>query len=89
VIAGIDTFRKRKQDDVRSSLIPQGEEKMKNHLTKMYVHLQSKMRDEEGATMVEYALMVALIAVVAVAMVMGVGDAVNTSFSTINSALQP
>jgi len=65
----------------------QKEKKMK-HLTQMYVHLQSKMRDEEGATMVEYALMVTFIAAVAVAMVMGIGTAVNDPFSAVNSAMQ-
>jgi pilus assembly protein Flp/PilA len=38
------------------------------------------VKDEEGATMVEYALMVALIAVVAVGAVRLLGGAVNTKF---------
>jgi pilus assembly protein Flp/PilA len=38
------------------------------------------LSDEEGATMVEYALMVALIAVVAVGAVRLLGGAVNTKF---------
>lgn len=40
-----------------------------------------------GATMVEYALMLALIAIVSIIMITGVGQETNTTFSTINSAL--
>ena len=39
------------------------------------------LRDEEGATMVEYALMVALIAAVAVVGVTTLGTKANTTFS--------
>lgn len=39
------------------------------------------VREEEGATMVEYALMVALIAVVCIAAVGLLGGAANTKFS--------
>lgn len=40
-----------------------------------------------GATMVEYALMLALIAIVSIVMITGVGQQTNTTFSVINSAL--
>lgn len=42
--------------------------------------LRSVLRREEGATMVEYGLMVALIAVVAVAGVTTLGGNVKTTF---------
>ncbi len=42
---------------------------------------------EEGATMVEYAIMVALIAIIAIVMIRGVGSRVNSTFSTVNSAM--
>ena len=62
-----------------------------NFLTKMYVHMQShlssKMRDEEGATMVEYALMVALIAVVAIGTVTALGVNVDGKFAEISTAI--
>ena len=44
-------------------------------------------KDEEGATMVEYALMVALIAVVCVAAVQALGLGVQGTFNTIVGSL--
>jgi pilus assembly protein Flp/PilA len=43
--------------------------------------------NEEGQTLVEYALLLVLIALVVIAMLTGVGGKVNTTFSKINSAL--
>ena len=45
-------------------------------------------RDESAATMVEYAIMVALIAVVAIGAVELLGTTVNTKFGAANTALQ-
>lgn len=45
--------------------------------------LKSLIRDEEGATMVEYALMVALVAAVAVAAVSTLGHNVSTVFNSV------
>ncbi len=45
------------------------------------------LQDEEGATMVEYGLMVALIAVVAIATVSLLGDEVNTTFETVKDKM--
>jgi len=53
---------------------------MKNYITKFSTK-------EKGATMVEYAIMVALIAIVSIAMITGLGKNVNTTFSTVNSAI--
>lgn len=49
--------------------------------------MQTLSKKERGATMVEYAIMVALIAIVAIAMIQGVGKNVNTTFNKVNSAL--
>jgi pilus assembly protein Flp/PilA len=46
------------------------------------------VKDEEGATMVEYALMVALIAVVSIAVVAALGDGVFDAFDTTNTQIQ-
>ncbi|KGD64518.1 Flp/Fap pilin protein [Alcanivorax nanhaiticus] len=46
------------------------------------------LREEEGATMVEYAIMVALIAVVAIAAVVVIGEETNTAFETVGTTLQ-
>lgn len=53
---------------------------MRNFLTRL-------MTEEEGATMVEYALMVALIAAVAAAVVGTLGGTVNTKFGAVNTAI--
>ena len=45
------------------------------------------LMDEEGATAVEYALMVALIAVVIIAAVTFVGKEVSSKFSTVGTAV--
>ncbi|HUE70042.1 MAG TPA: Flp family type IVb pilin [Pirellulaceae bacterium] len=45
------------------------------------------LRQEEGATMVEYGLMVALIAVVCIAAVTLIGGNLNTVFNTIATAI--
>ncbi len=45
------------------------------------------VRDEEGASMVEYALLVALIAIVAIVAVIAVGNAVSGEFSEIDDHL--
>ncbi len=44
-------------------------------------------RDEEGASMVEYALLVALIAIVAILAVTAVGGAVRDNFQEIANTL--
>ena len=49
--------------------------------------LGSLLRDESGATMVEYGIMVALIAAVCIVLVMTLGQNVSNSFSSVNSAL--
>jgi pilus assembly protein Flp/PilA len=43
--------------------------------------------DEDGASMVEYALLVALIAIVAIAAIVLVGNAVSDNFSTVGNTL--
>lgn len=45
------------------------------------------VKDEEGATMIEYALLAALISVVAITMITNVGTKVNTTFDSVNNAL--
>ena len=44
--------------------------------------------EEEGQTLVEYGLLLVLIAIVVIAMMTGVGNSVNNAFSKVNSALQ-
>ncbi len=60
---------------------------MSNKLMNLYVKLQGLKNGEEGQDLVEYALLVALIALVCVAGVNNVATAVNNVFSTISSSL--
>jgi pilus assembly protein Flp/PilA len=53
----------------------------------MVQHIVRFMREEEGATAVEYGLMVALIAAVIVGTVAILGGQVNTAFLTVSGAM--
>jgi len=52
------------------------------HRVLLYNKLRAVLKDENGATMVEYSLMVAFIAIVAFAAVALLGSGVAASFST-------
>jgi pilus assembly protein Flp/PilA len=60
---------------------------MKNALLKLYVVFQSLRNDEQGQDLVEYALLVALIALVCISGVSNVATAVNTVFTNISTTL--
>lgn len=49
----------------------------------MLMNLRSLMHDDEGATMVEYGLIVALIAVVCIAAVTLIGSRLSSMFTTV------
>ena len=53
-------------------------------MLRMWTALQSRfVADEEGASLVEYALLVALIAVVALVAIRFLGEAVSTEFKSV------
>ena len=52
------------------------------------IKLQNETQDEKGASMLEYALLAALIAVVAIAAVTFLGQQASTTFSTIGAHMQ-
>lgn len=56
---------------------------MKRTLRKMYRGLKSR----KGQSLVEYALILALIAVVAILVLRGIGTKVNTTLGSVNSNL--
>ncbi len=67
---------------------------MKNHYDKLasimpaiYCRALSAIRSERGQTLVEYSLLLVLIAVVVVLMVKGVGLTANNTYSRVNSAV--
>jgi pilus assembly protein Flp/PilA len=53
----------------------------------MITTLKTMIRDEEGATMVEYGLLVALIALVAIVGVTALGTGLNSLFGSTASAI--
>lgn len=53
----------------------------------MFNALTSMLRDDEGATMVEYGLMVALIAVVCILAVQTIGTKLNSTFTAVGSSI--
>ena len=58
---------------------------MNNALLNLYVKMQSLMARDEGQDLVEYALVLALISVVAVASLNGVATQVKLIFTTIKT----
>jgi pilus assembly protein Flp/PilA len=64
-----------------------GRKQMKNTLLNLYLKFQGLKNREEGQDLVEYALLVALIALVCVTGVSNVATAINTVFSNISASL--
>ncbi len=62
-------------------------EKLKELFEKMIVRFYTVLRSEKGQGLVEYALLLVLIAVVVFLMLKGTGSTVNTIYSRINSGL--
>jgi pilus assembly protein Flp/PilA len=60
---------------------------MKSLLIALQNKIPTFFNKEKGATMVEYAIMLALIAIVSIAMIQILGQKVNNTFSTIQSAM--
>ena len=50
--------------------------------------IKNFFREEEGATMVEYGILAALISVVAIVAIGGIGGRVGDAFTAINTKLQ-
>ena len=59
---------------------------MRDTLLKMYVKFQG-LKNDEGQDLVEYALLVALVALVCVTGVNNVATAINSVFTNISSSL--
>lgn len=60
---------------------------MNNLFLKMYVKVQDLMSREEGQDLVEYALLITLVALAAVSGIRNVASAINTVFSNISNTL--
>jgi pilus assembly protein Flp/PilA len=61
--------------------------KLDEKLNVMLLRVLGFVRSEKGQTLVEYALLLVLIAIVVYLMVRGVGGTTNCVYSKINSAL--
>ena len=59
-----------------------------NFLSGLYVKFQTAVKSEEGQTLIEYAFLLLLIAIVVILRVKGLGGTANNIFSKTNSALQ-
>jgi pilus assembly protein Flp/PilA len=60
---------------------------MKKLFTAFHHKIPTFFNKEKGATMVEYAIMLALIAIVSIAMIQILGQKVNNTFDTIQNAM--
>ena len=60
---------------------------MQDTMLKLYIKMKNLLSQDEGQDLVEYALVVALISVAAVAGLNGVAGAVNSVFGSINTTL--
>ena len=54
----------------------------------LWVKVQNKMQADEGASLVEYALLLVLIAVVAIVVITQVGENTSGTFSKVNESLK-
>jgi pilus assembly protein Flp/PilA len=64
-----------------------GEKQMKDGFLKLSIKLQSLMKDEEGQDLIEYALVVALIAFAATAGMSTLATDINAAFAKIGTTL--
>jgi pilus assembly protein Flp/PilA len=60
---------------------------MKNALINLKHKIPTFFKKENGATMVEYAIMLALIAVVSIALIRTLGQTVSGTFKSINTEM--
>jgi pilus assembly protein Flp/PilA len=61
---------------------------MVNYVKQIYVSIFNVVNSEKGQTLVEYALLLILVAIVVVLLVKGIGLTANNVYSQTNSALQ-
>ena len=54
---------------------------------RLIVALQTRLKGDAGASLVEYAFLVLLIAIVAIVVVTALGESTSTSFSNMNDGL--
>ena len=62
---------------------------MTNSIGKMCESTKKTLRNVNGQGLIEYALILVLIAVIVIVAVTNVGKSTSSSFGTVNSSLQP
>jgi pilus assembly protein Flp/PilA len=60
---------------------------MNNALLKMYIKFQDLMHNDEGQDLVEYALVIAIVAIGAVTVLPALSTKINSVFTTITTDL--
>lgn len=55
-------------------------------MSQPHVAISAFLRDEDGATMVEYGVMLALIAAICIAIITTLGGQTNSLFTSLNTA---
>lgn len=58
---------------------------MLNSIQALVAKIQSNVRNDEGATMVEYSLILALITVLSITLIGSIGQKTSTAFSSVNA----
>ncbi len=53
----------------------------------MITTIKNILRNDDGATMVEYGIMIALIAAICIVVITSLGQSVSNAFSTVNTSL--
>lgn len=59
-----------------------------SYIKGIHARILTAIKSEKGQTIVEYALLLILIAIVVILVVKGIGLTTNNSYSQVNSALQ-
>ncbi|HET9202267.1 MAG TPA: Flp family type IVb pilin [Acidimicrobiia bacterium] len=57
-------------------------------MTRLWTRVMYRIREDEGASMVEYALLIVLIAIIALLAIRLAGNQVSEAFSEVGSGLQ-
>jgi Flp pilus assembly pilin Flp len=57
-------------------------------VTRLWTRVPGRIKEDEGASMVEYALLIVLIAIIALLAIRLAGNQVSSAFSEIGSGLQ-
>ena len=63
-------------------------EEVREQMTKRFQKLLRRLQRKSGQSLVEYALILALISVVAILVLKGIGTSVNTKLTNVNGNLQ-